>query len=204
MFTSNALKTKRLALVRFDATDTDAIFELHNDPEVMRFLNDGESTPRNIIVTETMPLLTDFVVDDVFGFWKVVDRKGTFLGWCSLRELNSSIDPMAAKDAELGYRFCRQSWGQGYCSEAMQLLIKNCFETTSVQRLIATTYDENLASIRIMEKLAMTYSRSFKWDTSLSPGTTYQAQEVQWPGLDVEYVLERKDWLSFNHSDLNG
>ena len=204
MSTAGDLKPNRLVLVRFDNADTEAIIDLHSDPEVMRFLNGGESTPRNIIVAETMPLLTDFDVDDVFGFWKVVDSKGTFLGWCSLREPNSNVDPLAARDAEIGYRFCRQSWGQGYCSEAMQLLVKNCFETTSVQRLLATTYDENLASIRVMEKLGMTYSRSFKWDASLSPGTTYQTQQVQWSGLDVEYVLERKDWMAFNHSDSNG
>ena len=201
MLTLDNGKSHRLGLTRFDVADTNVIFQLHNDPEVMRFLNRGEPTPRHIIVAETMPLLMDFVADDVFGFWKVVDLNDVFLGWCSLRPSAFGADSIAnthAKQAQLGYRFCRENWGQGYCSEALQRLVKKCFETKAVQKIIATTYEENLASIRIMEKLGMTFSRSFKWDGSLSAGTTYQPQQDQWTGLDVEYALERKDWLAFN------
>lgn len=201
---SSLVSTDRLVLVRFDDEDTDAIFDLHNDPDVMQFLNGGESTPRDIIVSQTMPLLMGFA-DDVFGFWKVLHTNGDFLGWCSLRHsdsnANSTADSCAssnAPQAEVGYRFCRQSWGQGYCSEAMRLLVKTCFEETAIESIVATTYEDNLASIRIMEKLGMTFTRSFKWDESLSPGTTYQSETDQWPGVDVEYSLAKETWLASN------
>jgi len=46
------LETGRLTLRRFTEDDVDHLFELNSDPEVMRFLTSGKSTPRQ----EAMPL----------------------------------------------------------------------------------------------------------------------------------------------------
>ncbi len=39
------LETDRLALRRFTEADGDNLYHLHNDPDVMRFLNGGKPTP---------------------------------------------------------------------------------------------------------------------------------------------------------------
>ena len=49
------LESDRLVLRRFTESDVDNLLSLHGDPEVMRFINGGEPTPRDVIRNETMP-----------------------------------------------------------------------------------------------------------------------------------------------------
>lgn len=50
--------------------------------------------------------------------------------------------------------------GQGYASEAAQTLIHYAFDDMRLQRLIATTEDDNTASQAVMRKLGMTIERN--------------------------------------------
>jgi RimJ/RimL family protein N-acetyltransferase len=50
--------------------------------------------------------------------------------------------------------------GKGYATEAAQTLIDYAFGSMRLQRLIATTEDENLASQAVMRKLGMTIERN--------------------------------------------
>lgn len=50
--------------------------------------------------------------------------------------------------------------GQGYASEAAQTLINYAFGTMRLNRLIATTEDDNLASQAVMRKLGMRVERN--------------------------------------------
>ncbi|MEV7971218.1 GNAT family N-acetyltransferase [Sphaerisporangium sp. NPDC088356] len=49
------LKTERLALRPFTEADVDDLFDLHDDPEVMRFINGGRPASREEILTEDLP-----------------------------------------------------------------------------------------------------------------------------------------------------
>jgi RimJ/RimL family protein N-acetyltransferase len=49
------LETERLILRRFTAADLDHLFTLDNDPEVMRYINGGEPTPREAIESDILP-----------------------------------------------------------------------------------------------------------------------------------------------------
>jgi RimJ/RimL family protein N-acetyltransferase len=50
--------------------------------------------------------------------------------------------------------------GKGYAAEAAQTLINYAFDTMRLQRLIATTEYDNLASQAVMRKLGMTIERN--------------------------------------------
>ena len=66
------LTTDRLALRRFAASDLNHLFALDNDADVMRFINGGTPTPREVIEGEILP---GFMAHDAerpeFGFWAV-------------------------------------------------------------------------------------------------------------------------------------
>jgi len=49
------LETRRLYLRRFHAADARLLFELDNDPEVMRFISKGQPTPLARIENEITP-----------------------------------------------------------------------------------------------------------------------------------------------------
>src|SRR3712207_1452713 len=109
------LETKRLMLRRFTEADVDNLFDLDSDPEVMRFLTGGKSTPRDVIRNETLPkLLHYYECFEGFGFWAAIERSTEqFVGWFEFRPPEGSgID-----EVELGYRLRRSAWGKGYATD---------------------------------------------------------------------------------------
>jgi RimJ/RimL family protein N-acetyltransferase len=187
------LQTERLILRRFVASDVDALYDLDNDPEVMRYINGGTPTPRDVVQDDILPVFLHY--DERlpgFGFWAVTDREtGDFLGWFSFRPSKDTPGEVI-----LGYRLCKAAWGQGYAAEGACALIHKGFSEWGVQRVVATTYEHNLASRRVMEKLGMALVRRFRVTAEdILQADTYHAASVEvWEGDDVEYAMERADW----------
>ena len=184
------LETERLLLRRFTAADVDNLVDLDSDPKVMRFLTGGTPTSREVIEHEILPRFLCSYERAGFGTWAAMEKaSGDFLGWFSFRE--------AAPDAvELGYRLRRAAWGQGYATEGARALIRLGFTTLGVQRVFATTYQDNLASRRVMEKAGLRLVRTFRLTLAalLAAGTFHAASQGLWDGDDVEYALELAEW----------
>jgi RimJ/RimL family protein N-acetyltransferase len=184
------LETQRLRLRQFTPADADHLFCLDNDSEVMRYINGGTPTPREAIQNDILPGFCHY--DDHFGVWAAEAKEtGMFIGWFSLRPTNDN-----QTEAALGYRLNRDAWGQGYATEGVQALISQGFTAWGLKRIVATTYEENLASRRVMEKAGMTFVRSFRLtpDDILS-ADTFHAEFVEvWDGDDVEYAIEKAEW----------
>lgn len=185
------LETERLILRRVREADADHLFDLDNDPEVMRFINGG--TPASRLVIENKILPTFMRYDDLpgLGVWTAVAKSsGSFLGWFSFRP--------TGEDGEiaLGYRLRKEVWGQGYATEGVQALIDRGFAEWGIQRIVATTYEENIASRRVMEKAGMTFKCSFHiTPEDIANADTYHAESTEvWDGEDVLYVVEKLDW----------
>jgi RimJ/RimL family protein N-acetyltransferase len=188
------LETERLALRRFREDDADNLFHLDSDPEVMRFLSGGTPTPRDVIETDILPRFLHY--DDAwpaFGFWAAIGKaSGGFLGWFSFR-LSDGAHP---REATLGFRLRKDAWGRGYASEGARALIRLGFTELGVQRVVATTYQDNLASRCVMEKAGMTLNRTFRMTPADLDGvdTYHAASHDLWDGDDVEYSLTKADW----------
>lgn len=188
------METERLALRRFTVADGDHLFALDNDPEVMRYLNGGEPVSRDEIEHEILP---DFLHESegggLLGYWAALEKaSGQFVGWFSLRQ----YDGASLDDAWLGYRLVRAMWGKGYATEGARLLIERAFSETTIQRVLATTYEHNVASRRVMEKLGMTHIRSFRLTPADLAATSFhsESQEV-WDGDEVEYAVTKAEWM---------
>ena len=97
---------------------------------------------------------------------------------------------------ELGYRLRKAAWGKGYATEGSRALIRKGFKELGVQRVLATTYQDNLASRRVMEKAGLTLVRTYRvTPAELAASDTFQAgSEGVWEGDDVEYALDKGDW----------
>lgn len=187
------LETERLILRRLTMDDVDNLFELDNDPEVMRFLTGGAATPRQMIQNEILPgFLRSYERFATFGVWAAQERTSqAFLGWFSFRPEGEDLT-----NVSLGYRLRRSAWGRGYATEGARALIRKGFTEAGVQRVFATTYQDNLASRRVMEKIGMRLERSYRLTTAdLAAIDTFASttQEV-WDGDDVEYTLSKADW----------
>jgi RimJ/RimL family protein N-acetyltransferase len=188
------LETERLTLRRLTEADVDNLFDLDSDPAVMRFLTGGAPTPRDVIWNEILPrFLSYYERYDGYGVWAAIEKStGEFLGWFSLRPRDGG----SPDEVALGYRLRQSAWGKGYATEGARALIRKGFTELGAQRVFATTYQDNLASRRVMEKAGLTWARTYR----LTPvdlaaaGTFHVASEDIWDGDEVEYALCKTDW----------
>lgn len=81
----------------------------------------------------------------------VVLRAGTLIGAIGLE-----IDQQHER-AELGYWIGKPYWGQGYCTEAAEVVLHYGFEMLGLNRIQARHLARNPASGRVMQKIGMRY-----------------------------------------------
>jgi RimJ/RimL family protein N-acetyltransferase len=187
-----SLETARLSLRRIRLDDAQRLFELDGDPEVMRYLSGGSPTPFDLIRDEILPRFISYSDRAPWaGVWVVLAREsGEFLGWVSLRP-----GPHLADGGDLGARFIRSAWGKGLATEAASALIERAFSELGMPRTFGTTYEFNLGSRRLMEKLGMRLVRSYRLSGEPPGDQTFDAAGGdQWDGDEVEYALEREEW----------
>lgn len=188
------LETERLILRRLTLDDADNLFALDSGPEVMRFLNGGVPTPRDVIQSQVLPgFLRSYDRVPGFGVWAAIEKaSGDFLGWLSLRPPEGGT----ADNVALGYRLRRAAWGRGVATEGACALIRKAFTELGVRRIFATTYEHNVPSRRVLEKAGLTLVRSYRLSPAeLAATDTFDgaAQDV-WEGDEVEYALLKADW----------
>jgi len=192
------LETKRLVLRRFTPDDGAHLHALDNDPAVMRYINGGTATPWEVTRDQILP---GFLRYDErfpgFGFFAAIEKTtGDFVGWFVFRPTGDDPQEDDPQEVALGYRFHRAAWGKGYATEGAAALIARGFGEWGVERVIASTYEENAASRRVMEKSGMRHVRSFRYDAEEAgeSGTFYTDSLDVWEGEDVEYALTRAEW----------
>ena len=175
------LATRRLTLRRFTAADVDLLTELNSDPEVMRYINGGQPTPRAEVRDRIIPNFLDcYERFGGLGYWAAeATATGDFLGWFQFRPADAGV--------ELGYRLRRAAWHAGYATEGSRAILRKGFTDCGVDRVFARTLAANTASRRVLEKCGLTLARAF--DTGRGP--------ADGSGPDaVEYALTRSAWAA--------
>jgi RimJ/RimL family protein N-acetyltransferase len=70
----------------------------------------------------------------------------------------TGLQPLAdGPEIEVGYRFLRDHWGQGYATEAATAAIRFGFDELELDRIVAVTMPTNRASRRVMEKCGLAF-----------------------------------------------
>jgi RimJ/RimL family protein N-acetyltransferase len=179
------LETDRLRLRQFTLDDQQLLFELDNDPDVMRYLNGGMPTERSEVIEALEWWLGYYERGDAYGFWAAIDKATeAFVGWFHFRprRQDGPLEP------ELGYRLHRATWGSGLATEGSQALIDRGFERFGVERVHAETMVVHAASRRVMEKVGMRFVRTFvaEWPVRIE-GDEHG---------DVEYAITRQEWIA--------
>ena len=173
--TRPTLHTERLRLEPITDGHTDDLVALCADPEVMRFIT-GRALTRDEVVEEWMPRWTREWPRGL-GYWAAFAGSG-FVGRLALR-------PEGADAAELGWRLAKSAWGNGYATEGAAALLELA-RRRGLVRVWAETMVANVASRRVMERLGMTYERTYvgEWDQPL-PG---------WEQGEVVYAVDATTW----------
>jgi RimJ/RimL family protein N-acetyltransferase len=96
-------------------------------------------------------ILPQYVLYD-HGRWAVHLRSNLeFIGWCGLKYLRET------NEVDIGYRFMKKFWDNGYATEAALACIEYGFNKLDLHRIVGRALPGNLSSIKVLEKCGMKY-----------------------------------------------
>ena len=93
--------------------------------------------------------------EDGFGKWAVIDKDtNTLIGLCGLHNVDIGTNEIKT---ELGYRLAKDFWGKGLGTQAARAVRDYAFTTLKLNEIVSCIEKENLASIRVAEKVDMKF-----------------------------------------------
>ena len=145
------LRTERLELRPVRDEDVDRILEYRNLPEVTRWLL------RTEVDADSFRAAWRRTAQDPDDHSMAVARDGLVIGTVSLDVVDGMGQPgmPSRTDAQLGYIFDPAYGGCGYATEAVSAMVAYAFDQLGVRRITAGCFADNLASVRILEKIGM-------------------------------------------------
>lgn len=170
------IETERLILKDMSMEDAEDLLRLHSDPLVQKYT--GEAIITSIeAMRDRIKKRTTTYKKDGFGRWITILKDGMqFVGWSGLAYL-PEFD-----EVDIGYRFLQDFWGRGLATEASNGILDYAFDDLKLKRIIAIAMKDNLASIRVMEKIGMQFEKYAPYD----PG----GEDVAWYWCD-KGMIER-------------
>jgi RimJ/RimL family protein N-acetyltransferase len=147
------LQTERLLLQELSLADLDNVHQLHSLPEVDAFNTLG--IPETIQTTET--LLNGWMEQQQvnprrsYTFRITLFQTDQFIGLIAL-----NLGKPHFKIAEVWYKLHSAYWNNGYTTEALLKLLQFAFREVKLHRVEAGCAVENIASIKVLEKVGMT------------------------------------------------
>jgi RimJ/RimL family protein N-acetyltransferase len=168
------IKTERIYLERFREDDTDLLFQLDGDADVMKYITLGVSRTIEEVIEKSMPrILKSYQENSDFGiFAAYLNNSDKYIGWFQFEKDKEFKDAI-----EIGWRLKKQHWGNGYATELAIAFSKMGIEMGKT--IVARAMIENLASIRVMEKAGLEFEKEFWGDYephSGNPDVLYQRQ----------------------------
>ena len=156
MFENFLLETERLTIAPFTDDDARDFYNVVNNPEVLRYIPEGQVTFEKFMETfqRLLERYKTNTPDNITRFSLAVKEKdtGRLAGWAGLGQLD--INP---EEIEIYYGMGRESWGRGFATEAAGELLRYGFENLNLERIVAIVLPDNAASIRVVEKIGLKY-----------------------------------------------
>ena len=152
------LETERLVLRDKRPGDLDFTVSLYTDPQVMRFIGDGTTFPRDEVEARFFRVLE---IENALGHerwdaFKIVERKsdGAPIGQAGM--LRCEID--GVPDVEIGWWLAPSAWGCGYATEAALALRNFAFRELGLDHLSIVLFPANRKSVAVAQRIGGEYA----------------------------------------------
>jgi len=149
------LETRRMILREMTIDDLEFLFQIDTDPDIMRYYYSSiKSYPEVRIRLEG--IIKNYRKEEGFGIWLAEEKRSKErLGVMALKR----IEDNPAQEIEIGYKFEKSYWNQGYATEAAIALLKYGFENKGLEKIVAVTNPANNPSVNVMKKLGMEFEK---------------------------------------------
>lgn len=149
------LETSRLQLRPFESEDATSLFLLNSDPLVLQYT--GDVPFKDISEAAEFILKYDHYQQYGYGRWATFDKESNaFLGWCGLKYSPEK------RETDIGFRFHREYWGNGFATEAAKSCIDYGFAELSLSRIVGRAQIGNISSHKVLQKNGMILTGSFQ------------------------------------------
>lgn len=178
------LETERLVLRKPEPGDRDGYAEIWGDPEVVRFLGGRTQSPEEAAKgIERMLKQWERHGVGLFSVLRkederLVGRVG-YLLWNSERWVNAMHEELDEPlELEIGWVIARAFWNEGYATEAALACKDHALGPLGRDRVISLIAPENVASIRVAEKIGERYERDVDIGASVGPVGVYALEKT--------------------------
>jgi len=157
-------ETARLILRPPHASDLDAFVEIHEDPEVMRYMTLVGPLSGRVAGWRMLAMLIGHWQLRGYGQWTVFEKtRGQVIGRVGL------WNPEGWPGLEVGWVIRRECWGHGFATEAAHEALRFAFEDVRAEYVISLIRPDNARSIRVAQKIGETLQGTHVMDgTALS------------------------------------
>lgn len=146
------LQTKRLTLRRLMVSDAFDMYEYAKNSEVTEYLT-WEAHPNAAYTREYLQYLgTHYNVGDFFDWGVILDEEDKMIGTCGFTRFDYNNNC-----GEVGYVINPAYRGREIAAEALMKVMEFGFEVLGLNRIEAKFMEGNKASMRVMEKVGMTF-----------------------------------------------
>ena len=151
------IRTSRLLLRQWRAEDIEPFAAMCRDPEVMRYIGSGTTPTHEQAVLSVQAFEREWE-ENGYGLFAVELLGGDqMIGFTGLA--NPTFLPEIMPTVEIGWRFSRSSWGNGYATEAARAALDFALVQLRLFEVVSIYQAENHASARIVQKLRMRFDR---------------------------------------------
>lgn len=177
------LTTKRLTLRFIQQSDIENIHKLQSIPEVDEYNTLG--IPKDLSETKSVmsSSFEDLKQEKITRYTFIVELKNTqdFIGLIALNLGNPKY-----KGGEVWYKLLPKHWRKGYATEALKCLLDYGFNILKLHRIEAGCAVNNIGSIKVLEKVGMSYEGRKRKTLPLKSG---------WSD-NFEYGILEKDYFN--------
>jgi len=173
-------RTNRLYLREFTLEDAIHFYQMNLDEDVMRHTGDISFSSE----VEAREFLLNYKQYQLFGMgrWAVcLKETDEFLGWCGLK-LHPDKDH-GEPFVEVGYRFYKKHWNNGYATESAKASIDYGFRTLDLKTIFAHAHINNFASHKVLEKCGLQHIENGDYDNM--PARLYK---IDTPKIEVRRI----------------
>lgn len=95
-----------------------------------------------------------------FGWRSLLDKATDgWLGFAGLNYVGPGTEGVTPDEIEIGWWVVREAWGRAYATEGAAAARDEAFVRVGLERIIARIQAANLASVRVADKIGMTFER---------------------------------------------